>query len=71
MDSFFTKKFCDRCGKILEIRTMSMFNQDVICMECKDKESAHPKYEEARKRDLQEIKNGNRNFEGIGKPEDL
>ena len=28
-------------------------------------------YEEARKRDLQEIKNGNRNFEGIGKPEDL
>ena len=48
-----------------------MFNQDVICMECKDKESAHPKYEEARKRDLQEIKNGNRNFKGIGKPEDL
>lgn len=71
MDSFFTKKFCDRCGKILEIRTMSMFNEDVICMECKDKEVKNPKYNEAVKADHEQIKKGNYNFKGIGKPEDL
>ena len=34
-DPFFTKKHCDRCGAELTVRTMSMFNEDVICMVCK------------------------------------
>lgn len=66
MDDFFKKEYCDRCGKYLEFRIMSMFNKDVICMECKEAETKHPRYEEARRRDLEEIKKGNRNFEGIG-----
>lgn len=66
MDDFFTKKYCDRCGAYLDVRIMSMFNTDVICMKCKEAETHHPKYEEARKADLDEIKKGNRNFKGIG-----
>lgn len=33
MDKFFTQTTCDRCGGSLEAgRTMSMFNEDCICM---------------------------------------
>lgn len=66
MDDFFTKKYCDRCGAELKVRTMSMFNTDVICMECKEKETHHPDYEKAREVELAEVKKGNYNFEGIG-----
>jgi hypothetical protein len=66
MDDFFTKKFCDRCGKDLKIRTMSMFNEDVICMECKEEETHHPNYKKACDADMAEIKKGNYNFKGIG-----
>lgn len=45
---------------------MSMFNEDVICMVCKEAETKHPNYEKACKADLEEIKKGNYNFEGIG-----
>lgn len=38
MDRFFTQKHCDRCGGSLDGgRTMSMFNEDCICMECSKK----------------------------------
>ena len=34
MDKFFSQKYCDRCGKELTGgRTMSMFNEDCICLE--------------------------------------
>ena len=34
MDKFFTQKHCDRCGNDLSAgRTMSMYNEDCICME--------------------------------------
>ena len=65
-DDFLKKKYCDRCGAELKVRTMSMFNEDVICMDCKEKETHHPDYEKARKADLEEIKRGNYNFKGIG-----
>lgn len=66
MDDFFKKKFCDRCGAELKVRIMSMFNEDVICMECKEKETKHPDYEKARDADMAEIRKGNYNFKGIG-----
>jgi hypothetical protein len=65
-NDFFTKKSCDRCGAELKIRIMSMFNEDVICMSCKEKEMEHPKYNEAREADMNEIRKGNYNFKGIG-----
>jgi hypothetical protein len=37
-----------------------------ICLTCKEEERKHPKYDEARQRELEEIRKGNYNFEGIG-----
>jgi len=45
---------------------MSMFNTQMICMDCKDGEKENPKYEEAVRREAEEVKKGNYNFEGIG-----
>ena len=57
---------CERCSKETNTFIMSMFNTQHICMECKDEERKHPRYKEACDRDLEEIKKGNYNFEGIG-----
>ena len=50
---------------------MSRFNEDIICPECETKERAHPKYREAADAELAEVKKGNYNYKGIGKPADL
>lgn len=62
---------CDRCGKETLIHTMSMFNTDVICMDCKEREKEHPQYVDAVEADNDQIRAGNYNFPGIGKPADL
>lgn len=68
MDKFFTQKYCDRCGKDLKSgRIMSMFNEDCICMDCKDKEMQDNDYKKAADAELQEVKKGNYNFKGIRK----
>lgn len=68
MDKFFTQKNCDRCGKDLKGgRIMSMFNEDCICIECKDKETKDKDYEKARLKELEEVRKGNYNFKGIRK----
>ncbi len=67
MDDFFTKTNCDRCGKELGTsRIMSMYNNDCLCMECKNKERHRDDYKKAVDADIKAIKNGNYNFEGIG-----
>ena len=67
MDTFFTQKFCDRCGGSLENgRIMSMFNNDCICIKCKKEETMRSDYKQARDADCEAIKNGNYNFAGIG-----
>ena len=54
-DEFFTKKYCDRCGKSLDGgRIMSMYNEDCICMECKEKETKRADYKEAVRKDTEE-----------------
>lgn len=45
---------------------MSMYNEDVICMSCKDAEKKRDDYKQASDADIAEIKKGNYNFEGIG-----
>ena len=66
MDKFFTKKNCDRCGNLQDGRIMSMFNEDCICMKCKDEETKHKDYNKARDREIEEVRKGNYNFKGIG-----
>lgn len=67
MDRFFTQTKCDRCGGSLEDgRTMSMFNEDCICMKCKAEERKRDDYSKAVQADHEQIKQGNYNFKGIG-----
>ena len=66
MDKFFSQKYCDRCGGSLKGgRIMSMFNEDCICMSCKEKEIKDPEYEKAAEADQKEIRKGNFNYKGI------
>ncbi len=52
-DEFFNKRNCDRCGKDLSGgRIMSMYNEDCICMECKEKETMRPDYKEVSRKDM-------------------
>lgn len=58
---------CDRChGDFNGCRTMSMFNTQVICMACKEKEQQRANYRKAVEADHAEIRKGNYNFQGIG-----
>ena len=62
---------CQRCYNETRVHTVSRFNTQEICMDCVKKEKAHPNYENARTREMEEVRKGNYNFEGIGKPVDL
>jgi hypothetical protein len=58
---------CERCHQPTNNKTtMSMFNEDVICMSCKDKERQNPNYSKAETADIEQIKKGNYNYSGIG-----
>ena len=67
MDRIFTVTKCDRCGGSLERgRIMSMYNTDIICMDCKAEERKRDDYKLAVEADHAEIRRGNYNFGGIG-----
>ena len=67
MDDFLTKNKCDRCHQDFNgCRTMSMFNEQTICMTCKEKEQQRADYRKAVEADHAEIRKGNYNFQGIG-----
>lgn len=68
---FLQKANCDRCGKKLTVRMMSMFNTDTICLYCKKKEEANPDYERSRQAEGEAVKRGDRSYSGIGLPPDL
>jgi hypothetical protein len=65
-------RHCQRCGNQKPLCvTMSRFNTDMICPDCENKERAHPDYQKAADAELAQVKMGNMNFRGIGKPADL
>lgn len=62
-----SRENCDRCGKPTGGQTIqSMYNEDIICMNCKEEEKGRDDYDDAVKADNEEIKKGNYNFKGIG-----
>ena len=70
-DRFFEAENCDRCGKPLNgCRIQSMYNHEVLCMDCKDKETKRVAYRQAVEADHAEIRRGNYNFFGIGLKKD-
>ena len=66
-----TNKQCQRCYEQATSHIMSMFNTEMICMSCKDKEKRHPDYPAAQAAEREAIQNGNYSFAGIGKPANL
>ncbi len=62
---------CDRCGKDAFGTTGSYFNTETICFGCRDLEEQHPLFEEARRRELEAVQQGDYNFPGIGLPSEL
>lgn len=57
---------CERCQNSLDDgRIMSMFNEEVICLKCKQDEKRDPEYLAAVEADRAEIKKGNYNYKGI------
>lgn len=68
MDKFFKQTKCDRCGKPLTTRIMSMFNKDCICPECKIAEMKLPEYQKAVEAEHDAIIKGDVDFDGIGLP---
>ena len=65
-DRFFTQRLCDRCKGTLEKgRIMSMYNEQCLCMACKEKEQQRPDYAQAVDADNQQIREGNYNYKGI------
>ena len=60
------KENCDRCEKPTGgSTTMSIFNQDVICLPCKRKEKLDPDYEPAVVAEQEARRNGDYNFPGV------
>ena len=59
-------KTCSRCGKATDTWILSMFNTQEICLECKEQEKNHPRYQEACEADRKAIQRGDYNFKGIG-----
>jgi hypothetical protein len=56
---------CDRCkGPTDNKTTHSMFNEQVICMKCKEDEIKDPEYDAACKADQEAYLSGERNFKG-------
>ena len=68
MDRMFTIEKCDRCkGSLDEGRIRSMFNEEIICMDCKQEEQKDSNNDKAVETEYEQVKMGNYNFKGIGR----
>jgi hypothetical protein len=59
---------CDRCPNTTGPFTMSYFNNDTLCSECRAAERKHPDFGLAEAVETAAVKNGNYNFLGVGWP---
>ena len=62
---------CDRCGKKAMGHGMSYFNTEECCTPCLRKEREHPDFQKAQDAEEDQVRSGNYNFAGIGKPPGL
>lgn len=61
-------QYCERCRKSTNVFRCSMFNTQMVCLSCIKAEKELPEYEEARRKEHEEVCKGNYNYEGIGYP---
>lgn len=59
---------CARCGADLAVvtSTVSYFNRDTICIDCKQDETEAPGYKDAVATETAAVSSGNYNFPGVG-----
>ena len=62
---------CDRCKKISNGHKMSFFNTQMCCTNCIRKEEKHKLYKKAVEMERIQYKLGNKDYPGIGLPDDL
>ena len=63
---------CERCGtEVQGLTTASWFNEQMICLDCDEKEHAHPDIERAKAAERKACARGDFNFRGLGLPPDL
>ncbi len=62
---------CGSCGNETFGAVMSMFDDTMICLDCLEKEKAHPMYQTATESELAAVRRGDFNFAGIGVPTDI
>lgn len=63
---------CTRCNQSnKKLLFLSVFNDEQICVSCKEKEEKHPMYKNALEAYNQAEKNEQYNFKGIGLPKEL
>ena len=60
---------CQKCSTETNVHTMSIFDVTLICMDCADKEKSNPRYQSAKKAELEAVVKGDLNFAGIGHDE--
>ena len=58
---------CDRCRKETYATIMSMFNTDILCLDCQEAEQHEPRFEAARQAEEEACRRGDFNFPGIGR----
>ncbi len=58
---------CDRCHRETAATIMSMFNTDILCLDCQEAEQHDPRYETARRAESAAVLRGDFNFPGIGR----
>lgn len=64
--------YCNRCKKQnSKLLFLSVFNEDLICVSCKETEEKHRDYKKAIQAIEKEENKGNYDFKGIGIPDDL
>jgi hypothetical protein len=57
---------CQRCYEKVSGHIMSMFNMQLICLDCSDKETKRDDFSKAQDADAEAINQGDYNFKGIG-----
>lgn len=62
---------CDRCGGKTSYWRMSWFDAQLVCLECAEEERNHPSFEDAKREVCDRERLGDRNYKGIGLPDDL
>jgi hypothetical protein len=56
---------CERCSSCSTTTSMSWFNTEMLCIDCKEKEKNHPLFNKAKEIENQKVMQGDYNFPGI------